>query len=467
MSLYTKLIRYLILCLFCFSGFFPIKVHPQQNAEDTKYLYDQGKKVFEGLTGFGGAKGQLDFANKRLSEILTLEDIQNILGRGELPLSVFFMKLVAAHGQQQVGDIINTIEGTYSQSAKDLKEAMDNFKKAGELDPDYTDAHLKLADVYLTMNNQQKAVEAYDSCLTLGFKGMTLSLGNLRDLTRRIAKVYPKDETRQSVSAEVPPSESNNEPGVTLIRNYMSFAEGYLKQNPNEASAIVNKFELVQFYIDTSRPTDARREYEKIYSQVEADLQKELDARNQVRSLNSQITNMKGSVASVTFSFSTKWKASSLESMEALLNLIPVLETMVVGEELAKYYIVSILPTGMSIKFANEMVINNERKEVSRIIPAGDYISIVTLSQPNIKNKTEPRFRVILSWDRDSANPELEMHTIVSKDDKSTMKSVTYELPPLDYIFRIEPPPPPPSFWRKAALLALLACAAGVSVVAY
>ncbi|MBM3238725.1 hypothetical protein FJZ31_20735 [Candidatus Poribacteria bacterium] len=36
---------------------FPIKAHPQQNAEsnDPKYLYDRGKQSLEGLTGFGGA----------------------------------------------------------------------------------------------------------------------------------------------------------------------------------------------------------------------------------------------------------------------------------------------------------------------------------------------------------------------------------------------------------------------------
>jgi hypothetical protein len=64
--------------------------------------------------------------------------------------------------------------------------------------------------------------------------------------------------------------------------------------------------------------------------------------------LKDVITEMEGNVVSVTFSFDTKWEASSLESMEVLLNLIPA--TTIVGEELAKYYVVSILPTGMSIK---------------------------------------------------------------------------------------------------------------------
>ncbi|MBM3238727.1 hypothetical protein FJZ31_20745 [Candidatus Poribacteria bacterium] len=473
MNLHTPLFQYLTIFLLCLSMFFPIKAHPQQNTEsnDPTYWYDKGKEALEGLTGFGGAKGQLDFAKKRLNEILTLEEIQNILGHGELTLSDFFMKLAAAH--EQLGDTINTIEDAYSQAAEGLKEAMEDFKKAVELDHNYTDAYLKLTDAYLMMNNEREAVKAYESCRKLGFNGMTLSLKDFRDIARRIAKVYSKDETLQSnVSNERAPSESKEEPGVEIIRDYMLFAESYLKGNPDEAKSlgfdsseaalILNKFELVQFFIDSYRPTDALREYGEVYSKVEADLQKEQDARKQVRDLNSQIEQMEKNAASFTFSFATKERAS-LGPTEALLNLLPA-QTIVVGEGLAKYYVVSIRPIGMSIKLADEMVVNNERKTVSRVIPAGNYTSIITLSQPNIKTKAQVPFRVVLSSE---AGDIVLTPKITFKDDKVVIQSPIQLQSGQEYNLRIEPPPPPPSWWRKIAIIALFACAAGASAITY
>ncbi|MBC8236063.1 hypothetical protein H8E77_41485 [bacterium] len=92
MNLHEPFFQYLAILLFCLSMLLPIKAYPQQNTEsnDPKYWYDKGKEALEGVTGFGGAKGQLDFAKKRLNEILTLEDVQNILEAGEIRLSDFF-----------------------------------------------------------------------------------------------------------------------------------------------------------------------------------------------------------------------------------------------------------------------------------------------------------------------------------------------------------------------------------------
>ena len=463
---------FLFLFLFCFSINFPIKAYPQQNAESNvpKYWYDKGKEALEGVTGFGGAKGQLDFAKKRLNEILTLEDIQNILISEEIRLSDFFTKLEAEHGER--ADTINTIEDAYFQAAEGLREAMESFKNAVELaSDDYTDAYLKLVDTYLMMNNKQGAVDAYEICRESGFKGMTLSLKYLRDITRQIAVVCSKGEVFPSNANH---SEGQEELCVKIIGDYMSFAENYLQRNPDEAKAlgfvsiepalIVNKFELAQFYVDTNQLTDARQEYGKIYSQVEADLQKEPDARNKVQELNLQIEQMKRNTVSFTFSFATK-DTESLDTMEAFLTLLPA-EKTVVGEELAKYYAVSIQEETISIKLANEMVIDNERKEVIRAIPPGEYKGIVTFSQPNIKNETALPFRIILS--SQVTDLELRMRKIASKDDKVTVYIHDFTLPSeLDYNFRIEPPPPPTPLWRKIALFALLACAMGTSVIAY
>jgi len=468
---YSKLIRYLILCLLGISAILP-KAYPQQNAEsnDPKYWYDKGKEELEGVTGFGGAKGQLDFAKKRLNEILTLEDIQNILISEELRLSDFFTKLKAEHGEY--GDTINTIEDAYFQAAEGLREAMESFKKAVELvSDDYTDAYLKLADTYLMMNNKQGAVDAYEICRESGFKGMTLSLKDLRDITRQIAEVCLKGEVFTSNANH---SEGQEEFCVKIIGDYMSFAESILKGNPDEAKAlgfasiepalIVNKFELAQFYVDTNQLTDAREEYEKIYSQVEADLQKEPDARNKVQDLSLRIEQMERNTVSFTFSFATK-DTEALDTMEAFLTLPPT-EKKVVGEELAKYYAVSIQEETISIKLANEMIINNERKKVIRAIPPGEYKGIVTFSQSNINNETALPFRIILS--SQVTDLELRMRKIASKDDKVTVYIPDFTLPSeLDYNFRIEPPPPPPSRWRIALLTVLAAVAVVSASVTY
>ena len=376
----------------------------------------------------------------------------------------------AEHGER--GDAINTIEDAYFQAAEGLREAMESFKRAVELaSDDYTDAYLKLADTYLMMNNKQGAVDAYEICRESGFKGMTLSLKDLRDITRQIAKMCSKGEVYPSNANH---SEEQEELCVKIIRDYMSFAENYLKNNPDEAKAlefasiepalIVSKFELAQFYAATNQLTDAREEYEKIYSQVEADLQKEPDARKKLRDLNLQIEQMERNTVSFTFSFATK-DTESPDTMEAFLTLLPA-EKTVVGEELAKYYAISIQQETISIKLANEMFIDNERKKVIRAIPTGKYKGIVTFSQPNIKNETALPVRIILS--SQVTDLELRMREIASKYDEVTVYIHDFTLPSeLDYNFRIEPPPPPTPLWRKIALFALLACAAGASVIAY
>jgi len=209
----------------------PIKAYPQQNTESSpsEDWYAKGKQALEGETGFGGAKGWLEFAKQGLSENITAEILEDVLGQGELPLSEFFDKLLKE--KEQLTEVINDLKISIFQEVNNqLKIAIDSFKKEIEKsDSEHKlEAYLKLVDAYLVMNREQEAIGAYEECQQkLGFGNITSSSDEFKDVFYQIAKIYWKGDVKSKmVSKDAFDSEINK---VTDPHFICSFTSDFTK----------------------------------------------------------------------------------------------------------------------------------------------------------------------------------------------------------------------------------------------
>jgi len=157
---------------------------PNIDIKDPAYWYNKGKLLLEGGTGIGGAKGRIELANGKLAEIFTFESLL-LLTDGGISLDEFNINPQAEIVKQNLEEI----EGYYLRAQAMLKESINDFNRAIELDQQYTDAYLKKADAYILMNMKYEAEQDYKNAFSAGVdssKKITLSASELMDITDRI-----------------------------------------------------------------------------------------------------------------------------------------------------------------------------------------------------------------------------------------------------------------------------------------
>ncbi len=375
-----------------------------------------------GRTALANAQKQIASANESLNKILTVEMLQSILGMGEMPVSEFLDKLLKESGATILRNRVDAIKNDYAQAGEHLKTTLQNFQQA-TFGFQVADAHLKLADTYLLMNRDKEAIQAYQNCRKSGFENLTVPIDEFRRITHQIAILFAKEKT--------PIGEEN--PGIAIIHDFIKFADnsyskqknnfgGALEDTPDAERAIIsnmmlNKFELVRFYINTFRKDDARREYDNRYAEVKEQLAQYPDAQIRIEELNAAVDDIKDNV-DVTFTFiseefdrkTKKTNSFFIEAEEPILTeaklyLIPykpkpsddsvqlpdaripnsVKYTSVSADaqkpDLANCYI--IFYQGKQniayIKLANEFLITERQRSVRHMIPVGEYTSVISI----------------------------------------------------------------------------------------
>lgn len=396
-----------------------------------------------GRTALVKSQKQIASANESLNKILTVEMLQSILGMGEMPVSEFLDKLLKESGATILKNRIDAIKDDYAQAGEHLKTTLQNFQQA-TFGFQSADAHLKLADTYLLMNRDKEAIQAYQNCRNSGFENLTVPIDELRRITHQIAILLAKEKT--------PIGEEN--PGIAIIHDFIKFADNfYSEQQKNQQGAvedtsdiearaivsdmILNKFELVRFYINTFRKDDARREYDNRYAEVldsltdarshpenqgDSVLQQEQlaqypDAQIRIDELNAAIDDIKDNV-DVTFTFiseefdrkTKKMNSFFIEAEEPILTeaklyLIPYkpkpsddsvqssrtqipdfekdtsVSTDTQKLDLANCYII-FYPEKQNnayVKLANEFLITERQSSVSNMVPVGKYIGVISI----------------------------------------------------------------------------------------
>ncbi len=286
--------------------------------------YEAGRIAFEGPRGDGGVKKQIRETEAQLNDLLKPDMLQEIFSeQAEWSLDDFFLKLAGYYteestesGQEpEVEDnervTINQIKESYIRIGQRLdNNVLDSLNRATDMNPEYTDAYLKKAEVYLAMHLEQKAVEEFEKARAImdkkGLQNVMFHLEQagdsletaedeyqpLRDLVYKIAAIYLQGQILPG------PATVKGDPGRTaardLIADFHQFKTGPIDQDSadeldeddeeSEARRILGIFEIVRFYYDVGWKDQASDEYKKIKDEQIQALPKYLkDTVNEVK----------------------------------------------------------------------------------------------------------------------------------------------------------------------------------------
>jgi len=487
-TVYYLIFCFLVLIVFSINSF-------SQPHTDLPNWYTKGKQAFEGETGFGGAKGWLEFAKQTLSENITVGILEDVLEQGAIPLNEFFDKLLER--DEQITEIINDLRDICADVKNRLKIAKESFEKeVNKSDSKYkTEAYLKLIDTYLVMNREKEVVDLYEEFQKSKFESTSLPIDEVKNIFHQVATVYFKGNVKSENISSI------ENPGAMVIRKYMEFAEGYFEkqlqdQNKDsdsiksiESKLIMSKFDLAEFYIETRQLAKAREEYQNRKREVEENSDRYPTTKDEIIALGSNIDK----VTDVHFTFT---KQSFLAG--AKVHFFPT-ESGLSSKELLKHCNVVIYLPGEGeesiVKLENEITLSQEKNKIC-VIPSGNYKIVIKIPKLSIKDENRIPFRIkligpgveeyIVTAPSEQRNTELILNNstpiLCDKDTftehnilkdyqvpignyNAKIQSNIYLLPGQKYNLSFEPASPIPS--QRPWWIITAAIASGISALTY
>ncbi|MBI1927935.1 hypothetical protein HYR99_27300 [Candidatus Poribacteria bacterium] len=247
---------------------------------------------------------------------------------------------------------------------------LSSLNRAIEINPNYTDAYLKKVEVYLTMHLEPEAVDEFEKARALmkqnGLQDMTFPLTKsdtkapsaegtyqpttLRDLVYRIAAIYIQGHLLPPEFTTSKSTDPGNDAAVALINDFVQLKtqDSSLSGDEKEDQETLDRFELVKFYRFVGQPDQARGEYDRVYSELRANL------NDLPKYLRDEIERLKAEIPQTTQIF----LAFNVEKLSAHIRLAPSGES----PNLADYLAVSYQEIGTKVRLAHQIETVADRK---------------------------------------------------------------------------------------------------------
>ena len=376
-----------------------IKVYSQSNTESqtSEDWYTKGKQALEGETGFGGAKGWLEFAKQTLSENITAEMLEDVLGQGELPLDTFFNKLLLAKIKSRLfrDGILTEEDGKNITDDKDisLSEFLDSLQKYSQ-----NDVQSRIVNVYGDYTQMRTDLDRENE-----------RLSEVIDDVKNILSQEVNNKLQFAIDSFNEEIKADSEREVDA---YLKLIDAYLVMNREQEA--VNAYEKCQKELGFGSTTLSTDEFNDIfyriakvywkgdveskkrYEEVKTELDRYLAAENKIIAPDSKVNEVTDTRFICSF---TNVEPSLLT--EAIVQFIPNGKELS-RQKLAKPFIVIVYlskekkPT--SVKLSNEIILNKKQNRIRRNIPPGDYKVVIKMPKLSIKDENRIPFRIKLRW---------------------------------------------------------------------
>ena len=393
--------------------------------------YAKGKQALEGKTGFGGAKGWLAFVNESLSENLTVDMFEDVLGQGEIPLDEFFDKLLLAKNQRHLiwygiltEEDVKNIMGDKDISLSKFLDQLQNYSQ--------NDVNSKIVNIYGDYNRMRTVLDEENNRFTEGV------ITDLKKICSEEVK-NQLDIAIDNFKKVINESDSEYE-----VKAYLKLIDVYLVMNREQKAVNIYEecypkfgFESMPLLINEFQ--DIFQRLARIYWKGDVKFER-TDSRDKIIAFDSEIN--RATDTHFICSFTSEFKNELFNSKpplltEATINFFPAGRELS-SKELEKHFIAIVYLPGEEkttrVKLSNEFILNENKNDIRRIIPVGNYKIVIKIPKLNIKDENRIPFRVnlngeyILTKPTTQRNTQIILNELILEEQKD-QKSKTIEIP--------------------------------------